>query len=46
MQVVVGVAARDGGERSWMLDLLVMLMGLVLLGDWVFMDVRFGGVWG
>ncbi len=45
MQVVVGTAARDRGERGWVLDLLVVLMDLVLLGDWVFVDIGFGGVW-
>jgi hypothetical protein len=44
VQVIVGAVARDGGERGWVLYLLVLLMGLVLLGDWVFVDVGFGGV--
>jgi hypothetical protein len=45
VQVIVGAVARDGGERGWVLYLLVLLMGLVLLGDWVFVDVGFGGGW-
>ncbi len=43
VQVVVGAAARDRGERGWVLDLLIVMMGLLLLGDWVFLDIGFGG---